>query len=200
MDERDDELSESERRALGSLQQSPLPPAELEDRVVALLKQRGLLRDRPGTSRRWMQAAAALAATLVLFASGALVGRRLGSPVSPPAGGQRFVLFLYEGSGYQAAAPGAEQERIAEYRSWAQGLRSVGELEAGEKLKDDEQVLDRGGAPITAQGDAAESARGTLGGYFIIVAKDAAQARDIASACPHLRHGGRIVIRPIDPV
>jgi hypothetical protein len=41
---------------------------------------------------------------------------------------------------------------------------------------------------------------GSLGGFFIIAARDPEQAREIASTCPHLRHGGWIVIRQIDRV
>jgi hypothetical protein len=34
-------------------------------------------------------------------------------------------------------------------------------------------------------------------GYFVISARDADEARRIAATCPHLRHGGRIVLRRV---
>jgi hypothetical protein len=35
-------------------------------------------------------------------------------------------------------------------------------------------------------------------GMFSIKADSAEQARKIAESCPHLKHGGKIVIRPIE--
>jgi hypothetical protein len=48
----------------------------------------------------------------------------------------------------------------------------------------------RGRAGATAGGEAAS-------GFFIIVAKDDAEALAIAHGCPHLAHGGRVVVRRI---
>jgi hypothetical protein len=43
------------------------------------------------------------------------------------------------------------------------------------------------------------SERGVLAGYFIVTARDAGEAIEIARSCPHLKHGGAIAVRPIDP-
>jgi hypothetical protein len=199
IDEREEELPEETARALRSLKSENMPPQGLEDRVVSHLKERGIL--RASSRHRWLRVAAALAACLALLVAGAAVGARFSSLISQPEpAGERFVLLLYEGAGYQASAPGTERERIAEYGAWAQGLRKSGELVAGEKLKDGEQVLGSAVVPAGAAGGYPGMRPGTLGGYFIIAAKDAGQAREIASTCPHLRHGGWIVIRQIDPV
>jgi hypothetical protein len=34
-------------------------------------------------------------------------------------------------------------------------------------------------------------------GFFVVRARDFAEARRIAETCPHLRHGGRIVLRRV---
>jgi hypothetical protein len=208
IEEREEVLSEAESRALRSLGAERTPPPGMEERVVSHLKMRGLL--NAGAGRRWLRVAAGVAACLALFVAGAAVGARFSSLISQPepAGlisqpepaGERFVLLLYEGAGYQASAPGMERERIAEYGAWARGLRRSGELVAGEKLKVGEQVLGSAVVPAGTAGGYPGMRPGILGGYFIIAAKDGGQAREIASTCPHLRHGGWIVIRQIDPV
>jgi hypothetical protein len=116
-----------------------------------------------------------MAASLILFAGGAMLGFRLASPSSPR--GEWFVLFLYEGSESQTQAPGSERKRIGEYRTWARELRKSGHLLAGEKLKDGEQII--GGGDRVA-------GPGIVVGYFVIAAHDLDQARTIASTCPHL--------------
>ena len=198
-EDQEDELSEEESGALRSLQSGRLPPPGMEARTIASLKSAGLLRGNP--DRRWWRAAAAVAACLVLFVAGVAVGARLAiTPARPEPAGERFVLLLYEGSGYQPSAPGAESERIAEYGAWARSLRSNGEIVSGEKLKDGEQILGTAAIPNPAGADQPIRWPGALGGYFIIAARDPERAREIASTCPHLHHGGSIVIRQIDPV
>ena len=217
-EEHDKDLDPSLNHALGSFGTPGEPPPALEDRVVDALQRRGLL--QTGRAKGWVRAALALAASLILFSGGFAVGFRL----SPPIGGNaaknsgevsenpvelpknRYVLFLYGGDapgspayvGRQNGRPSEEQARISEYKAWAHSLRESGALISGEKLNDAEEIL---GTPVQTAGGAAPSlGPSALGGYFIIAARDAAQARAIASTCPHLRHKGLIVIRPIDPV
>ena len=206
------ELEPKLKQSLDALGAPGTPPSDMEDRVVEALHRRGLL--RAGPARRWARAAMALAASLILFSGGLAVGFRLG----PQSRGEvpdnlvevpknRYVLFLYGGDapgnpvpvGRQNGRPGEEQARISEYSAWARTLRESGVLISGEKLDDAEEIL---GSPIQTSAGAATPSFGpsALGGYFIITAGDAAQARAIASTCPHLRHKGLIVIRPIDPV
>ena len=195
-EDRQEELSEEESGALRSLKSGQLPPSGMEERVVAHLKERGLLRG--GAGRRWLQVAAGLAACLGIFFAGVEIGERRSpvpsQPVPSQPAGERFILLLYESAAYVHAAPGGERERIAEYSTWARGLRQSGELVTGEKLKDGEELLGSGALPV------GRDQPGSLGGFFIIAARDPEQAREIASTCPHLRHGGWIVIRQIDRV
>jgi hypothetical protein len=196
IEDREDELSEEERGALYSLESECLPPRGMEERVVAHLRRRGLLRSGPG--RRWLRVAATLAACLGLFLAGVEIGARRSpvpsKPVPARPAGERFVLLLYEGAAYVHAAPGGESNRIAEYSAWARGLSQSGEFVTGEKLKAGEVLVGSRARPV------GRDQPGSLGGFFIIAAKDPVQAREIASTCPHLRHGGWIVIRQIDRV
>jgi len=187
-DENEDQDFQEESRALRALREERLPSTTLEDRVIAALRKRGMLRGAAGDTRPRHRVLLALAASLLLFAGGALAGFRLAS-VSRQPSGEQFVLLLYEGSDFLAPVEGRKEERVDEYRAWARRLSQSGILMSGEKLKDEERVL---GGPDPGAG------RRTIGDYFVISARDASQAEAIASSCPHLRYGGSIVIRQID--
>jgi len=96
----------------------------------------------------------------------------------------------------QAAADSAnERALVAEYGAWAGQLAAAGSLVAGEKLADYPLTM------LTATG-ATEPPRMTadeLGGFFIIQAADSAEAFRIARDCPHLKHGGTVQVRRIEP-
>ena len=79
--------------------------------------------------------------------------------------------------------------RVDEYRNWAIGLRRSGSDITGEKLAS--RNLDLGAS-------AAQAGPEPLGGFFIFSAKDPEAARAIARSCPHLKHGGRAELRPIE--
>jgi hypothetical protein len=178
--------SGEERRALGALAEGPEPPAALEDATVRRLAEAGLLgRRRAG----WRVRLAAAAAALALFALGVAVGSRRGSPGTTPASGTpRFVLLLYDAPDEKALTDAQMEARVAEYRSWARGVRASGREIAGEKLEP--QALPLGPPEGAGTG-------WPLGGYFVISAKDLDAAVDVARSCPHLKHGGRVEVRAI---
>jgi hypothetical protein len=170
------------------------PPPELEQRVLATLTQRGLLAPhrRSGRLGPWMRVAAAIAAGVALFAAGMRAQRFSSERAVATDQSPRFALLLYGGS--EEGGEAAELARVNEYRNWARGIAGRGRYIAGEKL--DTLVLDL--TPTNASG-------GTIGGpeplagFFIVGATNAAEAEVIARSCPHLRHGGRIIVRPIVP-
>lgn len=189
----DDELTPDERDALGRLPREADPPPGLEQDTVAALTVRGLLR-RPG---RRLHAAAAIAASVLLFAGGIAVGQ-FGGETAPPADGRpRFALFLYEGPEYRQPAPGAMDRRVEEYVAWVRAERTGGTVEGGEKLSDeDDVVIEPDGATGAVPSSPGES---RLAGYFLIRAADQRTALEIARTCPHVRYGGRMVLRQIEP-
>jgi hypothetical protein len=63
------------------------------------------------------------------------------------------------------------------------------EYVTGEKLADDGLLIAPGREPVAAIPTAAE---GTVGGYFVIRAKDLDEAASIAATCPHVRYGGTV--------
>jgi hypothetical protein len=95
---------------------------------------------------------------------------------------------------WSAADSAAEAAVVAEYRAWAGRLRDSGALVSAEKLASDPVTM------LSATGDT-ELPRGTadeIGGFFLIQA-DSAEAFRIARECPHLKHGGTVQVRRIEP-
>jgi len=181
---------------LRALDREAAPPPALKDRVIRSLRRRGLLRRR---GRPGWRAPGAIAAALALFSLGWAVGRR---PVSLPSAVDSrpaFALLLYEGGDFRRDQ--SEAESIAEYGAWAATLRARGTLVKGEALDTAARLLrptPQGGGGLVDTRDAV-SDQGVLAGFFIIHARDAAEALAIARTCPHLRHGGRIALRPVIP-
>jgi hypothetical protein len=144
-----------------------------------------------------------LAASVVLFALGVLVGSRWWPSPAPQqsarAGAPEFMLVLRPLPAPAAgASAGAEDERVREYSAWAREARRAG-LVSGEKLKDEARVLRAvgGGLDVATASDEAAAGSG-VSGYFIVRARDYDAAVSIARDCPHLKHGGTIEVRQID--
>lgn len=189
------------REAFASLPKETAPPADLEDKIVSALKRRGDIRGDGVWRNRWM--AAVLAAALVSFVAGLGIGLRTGMP-GPPAGTAaattpRWVLLLYEDDDYQAPPLAEKAARIREYGAWAHTLATRGTLVAGEKLNESGKLLARARVGVEVDDGLPMSGEGVLAGYFVIRAGSLDEAIALASNCPHLRYGGRIALRRIDP-
>jgi hypothetical protein len=187
MSEQND-LTAEESRALEALSRGPEPPPGLEESVVSRLAQRGFIAPR---RRTWITGALAAAAGLALFAAGVAVGtRRASAPAPSPAPAMtRYVLLLYDAPGEETLSAAEMADRVSEYRNWAVALRKQGSDITGEKLARESLDLGPTGAAPVPQ---------PLGGYFVFSAKDRDAARAVARSCPHVRHGGRAELRPIE--
>ena len=112
-----------------------------------------------------------------------------------------FVLLLHEHPEDYAEMSPAEMQAIVErYQAWSQGLAAAGKLSLGEKLTDDggRQLTRAGSRTIVTDGPYAEAAE-VIGGLFIVIAADYAEAERIAADCPHLGHKrNRIELRQVD--
>ena len=192
-----DPVTEQELR---SLPRERRPPQDLETEVTAGLRREGLLGSRRLASMPWMRAAAAAAFLAIGFASGAWWMRPpIPRPEAPQEAGheRRFLLLLHESTLTEARAPERQAALIQEYKAWAaHGVKS-GFLLEGEKLREERVVLAEPDSPGEAWAAGGES---IIGGYFVIRAADPQEALRLARTCPHLRHGGQIEVREIDPV
>jgi hypothetical protein len=167
------------------------PPPGLKQRVTRSLRTRGLLAAPTWRRSTLASASAYAAAALVLVAGGALLGRWLEKRA--PELGPRYALLLYEDAGFR---PGAHAALVAEYAAWADSLRAQGKLVMGEELDQaDTLVLVGAGGAARVSPGAARSDIGILGGFFIVRVADRNEALTLARRCPHLKHGGRVVLR-----
>jgi hypothetical protein len=197
MTDEHDRLDPELEAALRSLPRERRAEASLEDHVVAKLRSEGLLAT-PRAARpprgAWMRIAASIALLALGFTAGAIWTN---ARPAPAGANPRFLLLLHEPSA-TGPAPSPEEQRalVDEYKAWAVAGAESGFLLEGEKLKDDVRVL-----PAPGDGASAPSAGAPfIGGYFVVQAAGYEEASRLAGTCPHLRHGGTIEIREIDPV
>jgi hypothetical protein len=163
--------------AFDGLRRELEPPSDLESRAVAGLRVSGRLRRSRRSSRLWRAVAA-----LLVFAGGFALGRgaQRTDDAAPKA---QYLLLLY---GTQSLSRDVGLARVAEYSAWARAEATSGRVVGGEELGDDVAVF----------GAAAEP-RGEPSGYFLIAATSHDEAEATAARCPHLRHGGTVVLRSI---
>jgi hypothetical protein len=190
-DHDEEEWTGPERDRLRALPREQPPPPGLEARVVEALRGRGLI--APRRPRVWV---ASLAAALAGLVCGIAVSRgTVREPGRPPAAeGRSYALLLYPGAALETSAAD-EHARVEEYRSWARGLAAQGRLVSGEKLQRPVRLL-RAAMPVAVE-DA--DPHGRMQGFFLVRAPSLEEAEAIARSCPHLRHGGAIALREIDP-
>jgi hypothetical protein len=174
--------------ALRTMGEPLAPPAWLEHRIIGALQERRLLR-RPS---RGLRAVLITAACVACFATGLLLPR-LRVPSQSVREQPQYVLLLFQGAGMPASDSKEEAVLVQEYSRWAAKERSAGHLLGGEKLNDTFVEI------IGSQERQGSKPDNQLGGYFVITAPDLTSALAVARTCPHLAHGGSIVLRPIDP-
>ncbi len=169
-----------------TLREQPVAPDSLMETTMNALTERGLLRGAPS---RWLLPLAAAAS----LAIGVFAGSLWRTPDVPAPVPASHLLLLYEDAGYRAAPAGEEGERVAEYTRWAHDLAARGRLADAAELAGQARTFS---ASATSEGQA-DTTLGSLTGFFLIAGADAAEAERIARECPHLRHGGRVVLRPL---
>lgn len=202
-DDLTDDLSEAEKRSLAALAKDKLPPAELEERIVAELRSKQLITSSSVT--RWtgvLRYVSAAAAAVLIFALGMEIGARrasLSGDGASSSGARQFMLLLFETPGvFQALPPERANEQVTEYVNWARSVAMSGVNISGEKLKEEGRTLFAGSEGMQISAIPAASEGRSLAGYFAIEAEDFEQALKISSSCPHLKYGGEIELREID--
>ncbi len=114
----------------------------------------------------------------------------------------QFMLLLHQAPNYNEDLPREKVTEITKrYIAWAEQLRQKGKLVGGEKLTKSggRQIRIKDGKPIASDGPYAE-AKDVIGGYFVIEAKDLAEAEAITCDCPHfaLAATNWAEVRPIE--
>lgn len=114
----------------------------------------------------------------------------------------QFLLMLHQAPNYNTDLPREKMlEMTKRYMAWADGLRQKGQMVGGEKLtaSGGRHIRLKDGRPVASDGPYAE-AKDVVGGYFVIEAKDLAEAEAITGDCPHfaLAPTNWAEIRPIE--
>ena len=170
----------------------PLPGANARQRFDD-----AMARGSTSSWRSWKAlpiAAAIVLAALIGYGTGTVRERTFASRAAPVSTDARpqFLLLLYDSSNPTAKTSAEQRAKIvAEYSAWAHSLASEGRLVSAEELS---------ATPAEWLGGSVRTMDGArVGGFFLIHARDVAEARRIAERCPHLKYGGRIELRPIQP-
>jgi hypothetical protein len=114
----------------------------------------------------------------------------------------QYMLLLHQAPNYNMDLSREKMlEMTKRYMSWAESLGAKGKLAGGEKLTAGgvRLVKSKDGKPVVTDGPYAEL-KDVVGGYFVIEAKDQAEAEAIAKDCPHVAIAASnwIEIRPIE--
>ena len=114
----------------------------------------------------------------------------------------QYMLLLHQVPNYDLDLPREKMlEMTKRYMSWAESLGAKGKLAGGEKLTAGgvRLVKVKDGKPVVSDGPYAEL-KDVVGGYFVVEAKDQAEAEAIAKDCPHVAISAAnwIEIRPIE--
>ena len=114
----------------------------------------------------------------------------------------QFMLLLHQAPNYTTDLPREKTLEITKrYMAWADKLRQQGKMIGGEKLtaSGGRQIRTKDGKHVASDGPYAE-VKDVIGGYFVIEAKDLAEAEVIASECPHfaLAPTNWAEVRPIE--
>ena len=99
----------------------------------------------------------------------------------------QFMLMLHQAPNYNVDLPREKMmEMTKRYMAWAEGLRQKGKMVGGEKLtaSGGRHIKLKDGKPVASDGPYAE-AKDVIGGYFVLEARDLAEAEAITKDCPH---------------
>lgn len=109
-----------------------------------------------------------------------------------------YILLLYRSHGQFDRLTGEEMGKlVADYAAWADQMRADGRYVAGERLANDvRSVSESAGRTVVTDGPYAES-KEIVGGLFHITAASFDEACKVAHACPSLKYGGRVEVRPV---
>jgi hypothetical protein len=115
----------------------------------------------------------------------------------------RYAILIYD---TESASPSTEppppdvlQQVMDEYNAYTKMLRDRGIFQAGEALQPvptATTIRQHDGQTTTTDGPFAET-KEALGGFYIVEAKDLDEALELGAACPGLKYGSAIEVRPV---
>lgn len=202
--------TDAEATVLRSLQDEPVPPAGVEDRVVDALKRRGQIRVQGGSIAMIGKTAGLVVAAAVVFVGGFVTGNRnveatktteMPAVATEPAASadNQYMLLMFTRGEDPSDEPMADADFaaiVAEYRQWAEDRAAEGRLVDAQKLASTTRVMTAGAGGVSVEPDAHPDR--VLGGYFLITAPSLEEAIELTRTHPHLKYGGEVEVRPIE--
>ena len=106
----------------------------------------------------------------------------------------QYMLLIKGGTDSEISAEQA-QKIVEQYIAWARSLRDNGQYIAGDELAPSGRIMTVQNGKIV-DGPFTET-KESVGGYFIVEAKDYAEAVEISKGCPTFQREGVLEIREI---
>ena len=116
----------------------------------------------------------------------------------------RYAILIYD---TETATPSPEpppaevmQQVMDEYFAYSKMLRDRGVYHGGEALHPVQTATTLRGSEsgdVTATDGPFAETKEALGGFYIVEAKDLDEALELAKACPGVKYGGSIEVRPV---
>lgn len=111
-----------------------------------------------------------------------------------------YMLILRDDpADFRELSPDEMQRIIETYRAWSEKMKAARRVVASNKLADEGGKLVRGerGRILVKDGPFAET-KEIVSGYWILRAKDYAEALELVKDHPHLASSGSIEVREVD--
>ena len=105
-----------------------------------------------------------------------------------------FMLLIKQGD-FPDYSPEQMQQIVQKYIAWSGKLRERGQMKGGDELQSNGRIVATQNGKIV-DGPFTET-KESVGGYFLIEAKDYDHAVEITKECPALSHGGSVEVRQI---
>ena len=111
----------------------------------------------------------------------------------------RYLCWIYSDESQWSTMPKADQDKwLAEYGAFSEGIKRSGHYVGSERLEPASAatvVRQRNGKVSVTDGPFVET-KETLGGFFMLTARDLNEAIQLASKIPGARHGS-VEVRPV---
>jgi hypothetical protein len=107
-----------------------------------------------------------------------------------------YLLILRGGGSRRDRSPTEYGRIVQKYIAWVESLRTSGHYKAGEPLEAEAKIVSGKQGSLITDGPFAES-KETVGGYFMITARDLDEAAEIARGCPIFDNDGSVEVRQI---
>lgn len=104
-------------------------------------------------------------------------------------------MFIFIGGNASHLSPEAQQAGMEKWFKWVQKLQQQGRYDSGEALLPGGKTI-KGAKKTITDGPFAES-KEIVGGYFVVNAKNLAEATELAKEYPDFELGGAVEIREV---